>query len=121
MSVHVANGLTYEQGYALAVAIRETESAINDPIAGTWTYTYTPDLSAAEVTAFDDFVRTYRTWDVQMTVDEYRALKPHLQVIRDLRQMGRNAFMALTAAERDRLLYDAQAATTTILLAVLRE
>jgi hypothetical protein len=48
-------------------------------------------------------------------------LRAPVQTIRDLRQMGRNAFMALTAAERDRLLYDAQAATTTILLALLRE
>jgi hypothetical protein len=84
------------------------------------TLVYDPDLSPAEQATFDLALSLAKAHQ-QMTREAFAAIRPDVQVIRDLRQMGRNAFMALTAAERDRLLYDAQAATTTILLALLRE
>jgi hypothetical protein len=84
-------------------------------------FTFEPPLSSPEQATFDDVVRLWRSGMTHLTLAQYQAIRPHLTTIRDLRQMGRNAFMALTAAERDRLLYDAQAATTTILLAMLRE
>jgi hypothetical protein len=84
------------------------------------TLTYEPDLSPAEQATFDSVARL-AVGAAIITTAEYDTIRPDIQTIRDLRQMGRNAFMALTAAERDRLLYDAQAATTTILLALLRE
>jgi hypothetical protein len=85
------------------------------------TFTFDPPLTAPEQATLDDVLRMFRAGMTDLTLAQYQAIRPHLTTIRDLRQMGRNAFMALTAAERDRLLYDAQAATTTILLAMLRE
>jgi hypothetical protein len=82
------------------------------------TLSFTPDLSPEQVTTLDLVVQAA---DAGLPTSIYDAVRPDVQTIRDLRQMGRNAFMALSAAERDRLLYDAQAATTTILLALLRE
>lgn len=83
----------------------------------TRTLLFPRDLAAAETEVVEAFIRSM----ARLTVADRDAIRPSIVVIRDLRQMGRNAFMALTATERDRLLYDAQAATTTILLAVLRE
>lgn len=84
------------------------------------TFTFAPPLSAQEQGTLDLILAHYRS-GLQVSYAAYLAIRPNLQTIRDLRQMGRNAFMALTAAERDRLTYDAQAATTTILLALLRD
>ena len=58
---------------------------------------------------------------VNMTTEEYAAVRAQMQTLRDLRQMGRNAFMALTATERDRLMYDAFTATTQVFLSLLRD
>jgi hypothetical protein len=84
------------------------------------TLTYEPDLSPEEQATFDTVSRL-AVGAAIVTATEYDAIRPHITTIRELRQLGRNAFMALTAAERDRLLYDAQTATTTILLALLRD
>lgn len=51
----------------------------------------------------------------------YAALRSEMQTLRALRQMGRNAFMDLTAAERDRAMYDAFTSVTKVLLAILRD
>lgn len=51
----------------------------------------------------------------------YTAVREQLQTLRSLRQLGRNAFMGLSAAERDRLIYDALTAQTIIDLAILRD
>ena len=82
------------------------------------TLTFEADLDAAQVATLDLVVQAA---DASLPTALYDSVRPHVQTIRDLRQMGRNAFMALTAAERDRLIYDAQTATTTILLALLRD
>ena len=44
-----------------------------------------------------------------------------MQTLRDLQQMGRSAFMALSAAERDLLIYDALEGQTMIDIAILRD
>jgi hypothetical protein len=127
MSTHqfpwIANGYVITAAQAVTAAVRAPSDI--QATATTITLTYDPDLTPAElvtVTAVvDDVVSVTNSWDVQLSLAEWQAIRPHIATIRDLRQMGRNAFMALTAAERDRLLYDAQAATTTILLALLRE
>jgi hypothetical protein len=106
----------------VAVVRPPTEARVT---ADTLTLTFTPDLTAGEVTTVTgivaDVVGFALSQSTPATLAAYKAIRPDIQNIRDLRQMGRNAFMALSAAERDRLLYDAQAATTTILLALLRE
>jgi hypothetical protein len=83
--------------------------------------TFAPPLTAPEQVMYATLLALARSGMQHLTPAEYETIRPQLVVIRDLRQMGRNAFMALTAAERDRLMYDAQSATTTILLALLRE
>lgn len=80
--------------------------------------TFEVDLSPAEVATLDLIVQAAAA---NLPTSVYDSVRPHVQTLRDLRQMGRSAFMALTAVERDRLVYDAQSATTTILLALLRE
>lgn len=58
---------------------------------------------------------------LNMTRDQYNAVRTQMQTLRALRQMGRNAFMGLSQAERDRTLYDAFTATTQVFLAILRD
>lgn len=56
-----------------------------------------------------------------LTTEQYAAVRSQMQVLRALRQLGRNAFLALTAAERDREMYNAMMAATEILLVQLRD
>lgn len=84
------------------------------------TYTFTPDLTTAEAALFDTLASLAKS-RLDVSPADYATIRTNLQTLRDLRQMGRNAFMGLAAAERDRLMYDAQVATTMILLAILRD
>jgi hypothetical protein len=90
------------------------------------------DFTAADLdTALADFVPSTaedRALDahiastgLNMTRDQYNAVRAQMQTLRDLRQMGRNAFMGLSAAERDRLIYDAMTSVTIVLLSILRD
>lgn len=81
---------------------------------------FTPDLSAAEVTALGKVVDAIQS-PVRMTSAEYEAVRAQMQVLRALRQSGRNAYVALTEAERNRQTYDALMAVTEIFLALLRD
>lgn len=144
MSTHVIAGTTREAGWAdlvstidrqdlqapLRFAIAERlrllciahlrEPSIRDD--GTnWIATFTPDLTADEVTKLGLLMAVARSGMAQITPAEWDRIRPELQALRDFRQLGRNAFMALTAADRDRALYDAQTSTTIILLALLRD
>jgi hypothetical protein len=74
--------------------------------------------STAEDRALDAHIAST---GLNMTRDQYNAVRAQMQTLRDLRQLGRNAFMALTAAERDRLTYDAMTSVTIVLLAILRD
>lgn len=80
---------------------------------------FVPDLSEGELETFNLMVTMDPAVDFGPT--EYAAVRVQMQTLRDLRQMGRATFMALTAAERDRLLYDALTAQTIIDLAILRD
>lgn len=99
-------------------AIRQPASFYLDSDTGP-VLTFDPPLTAQEQAVYTGLVDVARS-PVSITPAEYDAIRPQLQDLRDLRQLGRNAFMALTAAERDRQLYDAQTNTTIILLALLR-
>jgi hypothetical protein len=111
VSPAVRNGI---HGLCLNNGVRAPEVTATEAI-------WTPDLSPIDLAIVNDIVALLESGMSHLTPAEYANIRPQLVIIRDLRQMGRNAFMALSATERDRLLYDAQAATTTILLAVLRE
>ena len=81
---------------------------------------FDPDLTSEETAQFADLIRVARS-PLSITPTEYQAVRAQIQTLRDLRQMGRNAFMALSAAERDRLMYDAFTATTQVFLSILRD
>ena len=81
---------------------------------------FDPPLTPEEDAVYQTLVKIAASVDL-MTVALYNSIRPQMQVLRDLRQMGRNAFMALSAAERDRLIYDALTAQTIIDLAILRD
>lgn len=81
---------------------------------------FDPPLTAAEEATYSTFSRL-ASMQQPMTTGQYDSLRAQMQTLRDLRQLGRNAFMALSAAERDRLIYDALTAQTIIDLAMLRD
>lgn len=81
---------------------------------------FDPDLSPAEIVTADAIIAAARG-AVSLTPLEREAIRPSLQVKRDLRQMGRNAFTAQTTAQQLRQLYDSDVATTVILIAVFRD
>lgn len=83
------------------------------------TYSYDPDLTPAQLVTLQGILDAAKA-AVGMSGSEYDAIRPQIQSLRDFRQLGRNAFIALAQNERDRQLYDAQTATTIILLALLR-
>ena len=87
---------------------------------GVVSWVFEPDLTPDELMRFTR-LHQIAAADLRLSPDEFEAIRPSVQTLRDLRQMGRNAFMALTAAERDRLMYDAFTATTQVLLSILRD
>lgn len=81
---------------------------------------FTPDLTTDESATVNDLIRlaiASGPWSSAA----YAAVRTEMQALRDLRQLGRNAFMALSATERDRMIYDALVAQTIIDLAILRD
>lgn len=103
---------------AVAVAVRPADAvrAFTDADPKLGSLTWTVDLTAPQLATANDIRQGLRS-----PLADWAAVRADIQTIRDLRQLGRNAFMALPDAERFRRLYDAQSATTTILLAILRE
>lgn len=120
MSVSTATGLTYPQAYELAFAIRPVASADVDA-AGTWTYTYVPDLTTAEQAQFDDLVATYHTRNVQLTLAEYRAIKSQIAEIRAFRTRTLAQWNTLTAAQREADEISYLNDLTDVLRALLRQ
>lgn len=93
-----------------------TAYAADDPTLGE--VTWNTDLTPAEL-AIAEEIRGALT--NRLPSAQYTIIRTEMQALRDLRQLGRNAFMALTAAERDRLTYDALVSITRVLLAMQRE
>lgn len=117
MSTHVVSVFPDPGDYADVLRPPTSHRAVE----GGFELTFEPDLSGAEAAILTDIVSAVRLRTVRLTAAEYAAIRPHLQTLRDLRQLGRNAFLALTAAERDRMLYDAFTAQTIIDLALTRD
>lgn len=82
--------------------------------------TFDPPLTTEEQATLANLLGLARS-RLDVAPEDFATIRTNLQTLRDLRQMGRAAFMALTAAERDRLIYDALVADTVIWLAVLRD
>lgn len=100
--------------------IRKPSGAGLDATAENLVVTFDPPLTPTEQQAYDDIIGLVHTRQV-MTLTAYSEVREQMLVLRDLRQLGRNAFVALSAVERDRALYDAQNATTQVLLSILRD
>jgi hypothetical protein len=81
---------------------------------------FDPPLTPGEQAEWDALLKLASMLE-PMSTAQYDALRPQMQTLRELRQLGRNAFMALTAADRDRMIYDALVAQTIIDLALLRD
>lgn len=82
--------------------------------------TFDPDLTVDEqatVALALDQVKS----EIGLTAAAYADIRAQMQVLRALRQLGRNAFMALSATERDRQLYDAMTAVTQVFIAMTRD
>jgi hypothetical protein len=101
--------------------IRAPASYASDSETGAPVLEFDPPLTAEEQTTYVLLVALARSGMAHLSPTEYQTVRTNLASLRDFRQLGRNAFMALTAAERDRMLYDAQTATTIVLLAILRD
>jgi hypothetical protein len=84
------------------------------------TMEFTPPLTAEEQATFAT-LQKMASIQTSWTPALYDQVRPQLQVLRDLRQLGRNAFMQLAANDRDRMIYDALVAQTIIDLALLRD
>jgi hypothetical protein len=82
---------------------------------------FDPPLTTEEQATYALLLALARSGMAHLSPTEYATVRTNLAALRDFRQLGRSAFMALTAAERDRQLYDAQTATTIVLLAILRD
>lgn len=111
-AIGVPVALSIEDGLLIVVVPDGTDEPTVAAVVAAHTGELTPEqVIAAEIVATG----------FPFTPDQYAAVRQQMQVLRDLRQMGRNAFMALSAAERDRAMYDAFTAVTIVLLALLRD
>ena len=81
-------------------------STIRAPVSVTFSppnvvYTFTPDLTAPEQTAFADLVAAGQTHDVELTPSEYQAIKAQIAEIKTFRQRSLATWNGLTAAQRE--------------------
>jgi hypothetical protein len=118
MDPSIPDTVTWRTADFAALYLRPVSNVYMRDGVGVWEFT--PPLTTEEAADFE-LIKRLAARNLDLTLAEYRTVAPALTLLRDFRQLGRNAFMALTAAERDRLVYDAQSATTTILLALLRD
>jgi hypothetical protein len=97
--------------------IRATESTIS--------FDYTPDLTAEQVTAITaavaNVVGVTRARNVTLTYDEYVALAAFLATGRTFVAQSQAQFMALTQAQRDRMLFDNVTALWRVIFRLLRD
>jgi hypothetical protein len=81
---------------------------------------WTPDLSPEQVTTLTALTKT-ATGTALLSPADYAALEPRLAAIRLLRQQSQAEFMAKTANQRDRELFDLGNDLAAIVLRLLRD
>ena len=85
------------RGMCIAAAFRPVV-----PLLDGDTFTWTPDLSAAETTTFNDIVTMAQFGlAASISVTEFQAIKPQLAEIRTFRQRTLATWNGLTAAQRE--------------------
>ena len=101
-------------------------TTIREPSGVAWdgttaVYTWTPDLTAAQLTAFTDLVATFRTRDVNLTPEEYAAIKPFLATGRLFVQQSQSQYTGLTQAQINRMNFDNITALWRVIFRLLRD
>ena len=81
---------------------------------------FDPPLTSAEQATLDAIVAATRS-KTGLSPTDYAAVRSQMQILRDLRQLGRNAFVAQTQAQINRQEYDCLVAITEIFLKVFRD
>lgn len=93
---------------------------INEDDGTTTLLRWVDDLTPEELVEVNHLLDMAHS-ETGLSVEGYADIRAQMQTLRALRQMGRNAFMALTAAERDRLTCDALVAVTQIFISMQRD
>lgn len=123
MSTHIVaaplSGLA-DVGSTPLAAIRPPTSIVLDETGDAYTFTFEPDLTPAELATFDLAIAVMRS-GTGLSPTDYQAIRTQMQVLRAMRQQGRNAYVNLTEAERNRQTYDCLVAITEIFLTLTRE
>ena len=105
----------FRDGAALGIRPPVVTSS-GDPRTCEWT----PDLSAAEQSVLA-FIQSAAKAAVTITPAERQALEPFLATGRLFVGQSQSQFMALTAAERDRMLFDNVTGIWRVLFRLLRD
>ena len=80
-----------------------------------------PPLTVGEQAVYARLQRAVRSAVQGITPDEWLAIEDDLAALRTFRQQTQAQFMALTATQRDRALFDVINAQTNVLRALLRD
>ena len=83
--------------------------------------TFDPPLTVEEQATYARLVRAVRSAVPGITPDEWLAIEDDLAALRTFRQQTQAQFMALTATQRDRALFDVVNAQTNVLRALVRD
>ena len=82
---------------------------------------FDPPLTTDEQAVYARLLRALRSAIQGITPDEWLAIEDDLAAMRTFRQQTQAQFMALTATQRDRALFDVVNAQTNVLRALLRD
>ena len=88
---------------------------------GTRSPVFAPPLTVEEQAVYARLLRAMRSAVPGLTPDEWLAIENDLAAMRTFRQQTQAQFMALTATQRDRALFDVVNAQTNVLRALLRD
>jgi hypothetical protein len=116
MSTHVVNAPSAELLTLCAEELRRPSAVTAPPL----TLTFSPDLTPAEVDTLARLEALARA-NAGMEQVDMAAIQTRLVNLRTFRQLSQSEFMAQTAAERDRTLFDALTDLTAVVLRMLRD
>ena len=100
--------------------LRQHAGYATDSVTGLPIVDFSPVLTAPEQATYADILALARS-GYDLTLAEYQAIKPQLTTGRAFLGLSQSQFMALTAAERDRMIFDNMSATWRVIFRLLRE
>jgi hypothetical protein len=116
MSTHVVDAPAGELIELCARFLRRPVNVTAPPL----TLTFDPDLTPAEATILARLVALARS-ERGLDPTDYAAIEGRLATLRTFRQQSQSEFMAKTAAERDRELFDTTTDLVAVVLRLLRD